>query len=487
MNTIRRIAKNTIVMLAGDIAGKVLTFIFVILSARYLQAEGFGVLSFALAFTGMFGIFSDIGFYELIVREVARNKGIVNKYVENITSLKFITLAVVYGLMCITINTMKYPIQTIMVVYLIGLSVVVDAFTLVFNATFQAFEKMEYISFGKILKNSILLIGALLIIALKMELISFAWVYLIASSSLLAYSFVIATKISVKPRLRIEVKFSKWLIKEGVTFWSAAVFATLLNNIDKVMLSLMVGDVAVGIYSAAFRLVSTLNFLPIAFMGSIYPVSSRLAISTKESLRFVFEKSVKYLLIIGILIGLPVTFLSDKLILLIYGLEYAHSADVLRILIWSQVLLFGSMAFENLFKSIGRQIIITYAMVIAVGLNVGMNWILIPKYSFIGASLSAFMARFITFLVFFIVVIKSEYKMSYKSLMNFLKLLLSILIVGGLTWIIRNFNDNALILTSLSLLVYVFAIVTLRIIDSSDIQIIKGLIGKLSRIATKNK
>ena len=73
MSTVRRVAKNTLVWFFGDIVGRILSLAFVIYAARHLHAEGYGILSFALAFTGMFGILSDIGFYELIVRGVARD------------------------------------------------------------------------------------------------------------------------------------------------------------------------------------------------------------------------------------------------------------------------------------------------------------------------------------------------------------------------------------------------------------------------------
>ena len=46
----------------------------VMYTARYLGAEGFDVLSFVLAFTGIFGVFSDLGLSTLMVREVARER-----------------------------------------------------------------------------------------------------------------------------------------------------------------------------------------------------------------------------------------------------------------------------------------------------------------------------------------------------------------------------------------------------------------------------
>ena len=91
MSTVRRVAKNTLVWFFGDIVGKILSLAFVIYAARYLHAEGYGILSFALAFTGMFGILSDIGFYELIMR-----------------GLREILFAILFGLLCATINMMNF-------------------------------------------------------------------------------------------------------------------------------------------------------------------------------------------------------------------------------------------------------------------------------------------------------------------------------------------------------------------------------------------
>ena len=84
MNTVQRIAKNTGVLLASQIVSYAIGFFFVMYTARYLGAGGFGVLSFALAFTGIFGVFADLGLRQLTVREVGRDKGLAGKYPWNI-------------------------------------------------------------------------------------------------------------------------------------------------------------------------------------------------------------------------------------------------------------------------------------------------------------------------------------------------------------------------------------------------------------------
>ena len=61
MNTVQRIAKNTAVMMIAQVASFLLSFFSVMYIARYLGAAGFGILSFALAFTVIFAVFGDLG------------------------------------------------------------------------------------------------------------------------------------------------------------------------------------------------------------------------------------------------------------------------------------------------------------------------------------------------------------------------------------------------------------------------------------------
>ncbi|MDP2845891.1 MAG: oligosaccharide flippase family protein, partial [Candidatus Methanoperedens sp.] len=143
MNTVRRIAKNALVLLIAQIISMGLGFFYIMYTARYLGAEGFGVLSFALAFTGIFGVFSDLGLSTLTTREVARDKSLAGKYIGNIAAMKAVLVVITFGLIAVAINLLGYPEQTIKVVYLVALSIIFSAFTGMFNSVFQAFEKME--------------------------------------------------------------------------------------------------------------------------------------------------------------------------------------------------------------------------------------------------------------------------------------------------------------------------------------------------------
>ena len=76
MDTTKRIAKNTAVLFFAQIISYIIAFIYTMYTARYLGSAGFGILNFAVSFTGIFAILCDLGLQTLTVREVSRDKSL---------------------------------------------------------------------------------------------------------------------------------------------------------------------------------------------------------------------------------------------------------------------------------------------------------------------------------------------------------------------------------------------------------------------------
>lgn len=475
MSTVRRIAKNTTVILLASVVSFLLSFFFVMYAARYLGAAGFGILSFALAFTGIFSLFADLGMSRLTIREVARDKSLARKYVGNISVIKIILVTATFGLIALTINLLGYPDQTIKAVYLVGLSVVFYAFTSMFYSIFQAFERMEFVAAGNILNSLLLLLGALFAIQQGFSVIGFASIYFLAGAIVLVYSITISFWKFVAPRVEIDSDFWKWSIKEAWPFALSALFMAIYYQIDTVMLSLMQGDIVVGWYNAAYRLVFVLLFIPAAFSTAIFPAMSKFYVSSRGSLRYVHEKFFKYMVILAIPIGIGTTLLADKIIPLIFGSDYTSSIIALQILIWSSVFIFGSSAFLRLFESLNKQIIVTKVTGGCALLNVVLNLLLIPKYSYIGASVATVATQFTVLLLVFIWGLKTGYGIPKKKVVDiFCKVVISGAVMGIFVKYLDNLSLFALI--PLSALLYFAILYIVRGIDRNDVQLFKGLI-----------
>ena len=79
MNTVQRIAKNTTALFAAQFVVSILSLVLSIFIARSLGDVTFGKYSFALAFTAIFAVFSDLGYNTLLIREVARDKSVASR------------------------------------------------------------------------------------------------------------------------------------------------------------------------------------------------------------------------------------------------------------------------------------------------------------------------------------------------------------------------------------------------------------------------
>ncbi len=164
MSKVKTLAKNTTVLLVANIISYLLGFFTTLYTARYLGVEGFGVLSLALSFTGIFGVFTDLGLSALTTREVSRDKSLADKYIGNTVVIKVFLSFLTFGLIALVVYVLGYPETIKNVVYLITFSVIFGAFTGIFNSIFQAFEKMEYMSLNIILNAILMITGVLTVI-----------------------------------------------------------------------------------------------------------------------------------------------------------------------------------------------------------------------------------------------------------------------------------------------------------------------------------
>jgi len=484
MNTVQRIAKNTAVLLISRITSYVLNFLFFMYTARYLGTEGFGILSFALAFTGIFGIFIDFGLGQLTIREVARDKSLTSKYLVNISAMKVILAVIIFGLIALVINLLGYPEQTIKVVYLLSFSVIFNAFTQVFNSVFQGFEKMEYVSLGQILNSILMLSGVIFAIKQGVGVVGFTSPFLIASIVVLGYSlivlkwkFVNTTLIEAPWKIGIDWNFWKSTIKEALPFGLTGIFITIYYYIDTVMLSLMVpnANAVIGWYNAAYRLILVLISIPSLYVTAIYPVMSKFFKSSEKSLKFIFERSIKYMLLISIPIVIGTTLLADRIILLIFGSEYVPSIIALQILIWS--FLFASIGgvFGYLLNSINRQATLTKIVGCGMALNIMLNMLFIPNYSYIGASIATDITRFFVISAEFIILSKIGFNLPNRVFLTWvLKAIASSLIMAG--FIIFFKNINLLLLIVISMLLYFIGLYLMKEFDEKDLSLVRRLI-----------
>jgi O-antigen/teichoic acid export membrane protein len=128
MNTTRKVARNTSYLVIASIISYVSYFFALMYMARYLGVEEFGIITLAISFTGIFGIFTDLGLNMLTVREVSRNKCLQYKYIGNTTAIKAVFSVITLISVLIFTFLMGYDPKIIVVIFMITLAIVISSF-----------------------------------------------------------------------------------------------------------------------------------------------------------------------------------------------------------------------------------------------------------------------------------------------------------------------------------------------------------------------
>lgn len=476
MNTIQRIAKNTIFLASSNIISVVFSFFFLVYTTRYLGSEKYGLLSFAIAFASITIFLADIGISSVIVRDVARDKSKTSVYVGNSILMKVILAAITLLSTAAIGFALGYPSSTIKMVMVILLSLIIVSFSGIFSSILSAYEIMEYISIGTVIYNLVMLTFAMLAISLGVDVYGFAYVYLFSSIVFLCYFAIVFLRKMPRPKWDVDLAFWKYMVKEAIPFGLSSVFVRVYYYVDTVMISLLISNPneVMGWYNAAYRMVIILSFIPVTFLGSIYPIMSKFYVSSDKYLGFMYERSFKYLMALAIPIGVGTTILGKDLISLVYGPAFASSAIALQILIWSEVLIFINSAFGYLFNSINLQMIVAKQTMLAAALNILLNLILIPQYSYVGASSATVATQLFSFFFLLHFASKEGYGLPRNMVASLFKILFACLVMILFIGWFDNLPIPLLIL--ISAIIYFILIFILGVMDKVDIQMAKQLV-----------
>ena len=446
-------------------------------TARYLGPERYGTIAFALAFTSIFGVVTDLGINTLTIREVARNKNSATTFLGNLLLIKSILVIITVAFIVVAVNLTGHDWIEIDVTYLISISIILSAFNGAFNSLFQAFERIEYVSIGSVLSNISMLLGAGYAISQGFGVIGFACIYIFSSILGLAYTLFVANRLHLTHALQIDREMIWPMMKEALPFGITALSGMIYTYADSIMLSSLKGNEVVGWYNAPYRLMLMMLFIPNVINVVIFPVMSRYFTSSPSFLKLIYTKYLKFMLILSLPLGMGTTLIADKIILFVFGVGFENSIVALKIIIWTIVLTFIGAAFARLLESVNQQRIITKISMVCMVVNVLLNILLIPKFSYIGSSFVTVVTEFLLVgsIIFF------SYRLNYGIPLSIIKTYLIRILFSSLVMCIfvLYFKEAYLILLIISaIFVYFFTLYIVRGIDSEDMMLMRQAINR---------
>jgi len=401
--------------MAASIVAKALNFLFFMFAARYLGTDDFGVLSYAIALSGIFAVIYEIGLDVFIAREVARNRDLTGKYISNLLGLRFLTSALFFVSIFVFLVITRQPGITRAAVYLMAISMILNHFTLMFFAALRAHEMVGYEAFYNALSSAFLFLGGFFIIARGSGVLGFSAVFVLTSFVFLIYALLAYKRQFSWFKPEIDRDFIWRSLKEAWPMGVMAIFIMIYFRTDVVMLSLMKGDAAVGIYGVSYRLSEAITMIPSMLLYALFPVASRYHEESKPRFENLYSTALQFLLILAFPIGLSITLLARQLITALFSNEYSESAACLQVLIWAAAVMFMTMVLGNALVAANKQRFTMYFAMISAVLNIGLNALLIPRYSYIGASIATLVTESVGVIFGLAILHRFGYRMNLKN------------------------------------------------------------------------
>jgi O-antigen/teichoic acid export membrane protein len=371
-----RTARNTVMVVAARLVSKVLVLAVVLIVIRTMRDENYGRFSSLVVYAALVSIIADLGLRPLFTREVAKHRERLGPYLNSILSLKLVlslpALLVLYVAVRVGLPSLTdYVLPTFLLL-------IATSFANQLRATFYAVGTLRYEAYA-IIGETLVLFGATVAVAL---LNLPWWFYLYSYAASYIFTCVFAVIVTVR---RFGHRFSfdlNWprlgmLARESLPFGLTLIISTLYFKIDVPILKLFQGFAEVGIYSAAYKFLESVIFVPQTLMDPIYPSLAMIAHSNRERLGGAAVKAYKLLAVTGVPVAIGMIVFAGPIIeYTIPGFEKA--VPVLRVLALAVLFLFLNNVFLYTLNAMGRQSDSTRLAVFSLVLNVVLNLILIP-------------------------------------------------------------------------------------------------------------
>ncbi|MEZ4529340.1 MAG: flippase [Desulfobacterales bacterium] len=387
-NTFKRIFRNTAVLTGARLFSRILQFFLFIYAARCLGVVNFGIFSFAYALVRMLGLSMDLGMSYYTVQQVSRDRKLTSAYLGASLRAKIFLILLGYGLIMGTGLMMEKDSLTLNVLFILATVTAFDNLTMPFDSVFNAHEQMQYQAIIISVSNCLMSAIGFVFLYFYQDLLLFCAANAIGAFLRMGMGSLWCMKLYGKPARNFDFSFIINLIKNGIPFSLVVIFVTIYYNIDSLILDRFCGSEAVGYYNAAYRLIEAPLFISSSLTTALFPAISRLYKENPAELKILISESFHKGLALGLSVALVTSFLSEELVALIYGQEYAPAARVLPILIFSVAFIMPGTICGTAIRATDRQ---SVSAVVAGGgafLNILLNLIFVPRYASAGAAWS---------------------------------------------------------------------------------------------------
>jgi O-antigen/teichoic acid export membrane protein len=381
----RKFLSNYTALVTGDLISRVLAFAATAYIARLVGKEGFGFLGFAVALTAYFEFFARQGFDTYGIQAVARTPSQARQMAETLIGLRLTTSVLAFSALTLVAWCLPTARELKLLIILQGLMFFTAACSP--QWVFQAIEAMKFAAGARIISTSIFVLGVGWLLRKPGQLVLVPMLQFAGEAVAVIWLLHVFSRRWGNPWPSWDAEVWGQVLRESAPMGWEGAFGIVLFNFDILMLGIWRSTSEVGEYSAAYKFINFASAFIFLYGNNLLPVIARNR-GNIPALRQSTGPLFKYTLLLALPLAAGGGMLARDLLTLLFGAPFAAAAGALQILIWVIPLVTCRVVFRNILLSHDLQRDLLRCTGIAAVLNMGMNLVLIPRFSYTGAAIA---------------------------------------------------------------------------------------------------
>jgi O-antigen/teichoic acid export membrane protein len=376
--------KNAAFLFSGNAISAVISFVITIYIARILPISDFGSYITVISFVTLFGIFTDFGINTVIIREGAKKPEDTHKLIFSSMGLKLLmSLATMFAVIVFALLT-PYSLEVKVLIVLMSVTLIIGGIGSMFSAVFNIYQDMKYISIVQIAERITFATLAFVFLIAGLGVPGVILAIVIAAFASLMLNFILSRRIHYY-KLNFKPIFDRAILMPAVWFGLAGMLGMIWQRIDTIMISLLSNMTQVGLYTPAVNYVGIGDMAVIALTGAFFPIISK-AVHERRISKKELSKYFGYFAVAG-LVAVGVTYaFGGQLMVFAFGPKFAESIVFINILIIGFAVNLVTIPTSLLLDATDLQKVHVLNATYLTGVNIGLNWILIPTIGALGAA-----------------------------------------------------------------------------------------------------
>lgn len=372
-----------------------------ILVVRFLTPDEYGLYAIALIPPTLIGLFRDWGTNAAMIKHLAQykaeNKTADIKRVLASGLLFKSVLGIILSFTCfflasfLAVNVFHRP-ELQPLIGIASITVLAQGLLTAAQSTFTGFERMELTSLTLIVQSSFKSFLTPLLVILGYgtlgAVLGYTTAFLISGLLGILIVYVVFYK-----RLHTEsdddinrTSTLRTMLKYGLPVSLSLILAGFLTQFYSFMIAIYCTDFMIGNYQAAVQFTILITFFTTPITTVLFPAFSKLNPEEEiETLRTVFQSSIKYASLLTIPATAAIMVLASPLVFTLFGEKYTHTPLFLTLYCVSFLYTaLGNLTLGGFLNGLGKTMITMKLTIITLATGLPLSLLLIPTFQITG-------------------------------------------------------------------------------------------------------